>query len=119
MHMKHFGSILLIATMASRGGARRGPTPAVGPGALSDAFDEIAAAKKTPFDFGSYEHLTRSQAVSGRGLAANGFVIRSLAKIAPAGEIQHLELKHQFIIRASHNKSQLKNELWAGMRADR
>ena len=50
---------------------------------------------------------------------ANGSVIRSFAKVAPAGQIQHLEMKHQFIVRASHNKSQLKNDLWAGMRTDK
>ena len=61
MYMQPFGSILPIATMASRGGARRGPTPLVGAGALSDVFDEIATGKKQPFDFGIYEHLTRSR----------------------------------------------------------
>ena len=82
---------------------------------MSEVFDEIATERKLPFDFGIYEHLTRSQAASGRGLVANGSVIRSFAKVAPAGQIQHLEMKHQFIVRASHNKSQLKNDLWAGM----
>ena len=115
--MQPFGSILPI--MASRGGPRRGPIPSVGAGALSDVFDEIAKERKLPFDFGIYEHLTRSQAASGRGLVANGCVIRAFAQVAPAGQIQHLEMKHQFLARASHNKSHLKHDLWAGLRTDK
>ena len=114
--MQPFGSIY---TMASRGGPRRGPIPTVGAGALSDVFDEIAKERKLPFDFGIYEHLTRSQAASGRGLVANGCVIRAFAQVAPAGQIQHLEMKHQFLARASHNKSHLKHDLWAGLRTDK
>ena len=108
-----------LAAMASRGGPRRGPVPSIGARALSDVFDDFAKERQCPFDFGIYEHLTRSQSASGRGLVANGSVIRAFAQIAPAGQIQHLELKHQFLARAVHNKSHLKNDLWAGLRTDK
>ena len=87
--MQPFGSILPIAIQwLPAAGHVAAPSP-VGAGALSDVFDEIAKERKLPFDFGIYEHLTRSQAASGRGIVANAFVIRCLAKVAPAGQIQH------------------------------
>ena len=78
---------------------------------------------KTAFFFGAYEHIGRTQAAYGPGLAFNFDILETLLSVAPAGEVKASVLKgHLMTLQAKFdglsNNSPFSKDLWSGHKAD-
>lgn len=104
----------------SKGGPLHTPAPAVDEARLAQFMQEhVEAHGSSSLHFGVYEQLSRAQAVSAEGMHQNcGFLLGLCQAIkgsrVVAGALVSVILPHSVL-----NYTQLKNELWAGQRAER
>lgn len=100
---------------APKGGARRSLVPPVSSQDLQNIFDTaIEKLGASAFDLGPYNSLKSTQACSAAGLEKNAHYLKEFGKISK-GEIQTGQLKEALLrYGKSHNKSEWKDDLWAG-----
>ena len=103
----------------TRGGKRRCSIPPVCKDKLKAVFQKrFEAMKEKAFDFGVYNHVTKTMQPHPGGLAENEHVIRGLVAISN-GEIKPTQLKDALENFGTCNDTQFKNSFWAMSKAQK